>query len=240
MVQFLKSTKPNEFISEGSSYWHEMFFGFYVKLSIYFHFNSVSLIKIDENNSIDNLRVYPFFSFSSKPKVSKPSNRPLLLLCNHYSWWDGLLVYVWNKHYVGKKFKVMTLRKTLIFNRTLNYIGGYSVNPGHRSVLKSLQYTLQLLENPKNLVLIFPQGEISSNHIEKVKFQPGIKRIYDQINEEVEIVFMAGFIDYFGKRKPDIKLYVSTFIGVKGMINLEEEYNRFYKFTRNIQATRTE
>ncbi len=54
----------------------------------------------------------------------------------------------------------MMLEEQLRKRMYLNKSGGYSVRKGSRSILKSLDYTAELLKEKKSLVLMFPQGKI--------------------------------------------------------------------------------
>ena len=49
-----------------------------------------------------------------------------------------------------------------------NLLGGFSINRQSKEVIKSLQHTANLINDPKNLVTVFPQGELVSNHAEEI------------------------------------------------------------------------
>jgi hypothetical protein len=44
---------------------------------------------------------------------------------------------------------------------------------GSREMLESLAYSANLLNNPENLVTIFPQGELYSNHETYIHVEKG-------------------------------------------------------------------
>ena len=69
------------------------------------------------------------------------------------------------------------LEEQLKKNWFFQYTGGYSIKKSTRSVVESLNYTAELLENNKNLVLMFPQGKIQSMHRSEFVFEKGIERI---------------------------------------------------------------
>lgn len=117
------------------------------------------------------------------------------------------------------------LRKFWLFN----YIGGFSVNPGSRSVVESLNHAAELLENEGNLVLIFPQGKINSIHNQRIVFEKGVEHILKRAKKEVKIVFLTILTDYFSSEKPGLYFYVEEYKAENTSTQaLEEAYNAFY------------
>ncbi len=221
-----------DFIPSKHSFWGDIFFSIYLRISIFFHFNSISFEEVErdqaQTNNMDN---------------SSSDQHSIWVLSNHYSWWDALIVYIWNKRYAKKKFHCMVLRDTLLKNPFLNKVGGYSVDPEKRSIITTLHYTSELLKDPKNLVLIFPQGKLSSNHISTIEFQSGFNRILSKLDnnaqKKVSIILMAGFIDYFSRRKPSVRIYVQTINKVDHDFDGKKRYNEFYQLAKMKQGSRT-
>ena len=121
--------------------------------------------------------IHPFFRFYSVWKTRRKfhkvylngtftdKNLPVLLVSNHFSWWDGFWAVYLNEKIFHRIFHFMMLEEQLKSHMFLNKTGGYSIKKGSRSIIETIDYTAQLLSDRKNLVLIFPQGEISSMHI---------------------------------------------------------------------------
>lgn len=154
---------------------------------------------------------------------------PVLLISNHFSWWDGFWAVWLNEKVFHRLFWFMMLEEQLKKNMFLNKAGGYSVRKGTRSVAETINYTADLLSDSGNLVLIFPQGEISSMHTREFIFERGVGHIISRCGNPVHIVFVANLIDYFSSPKPGLYMYVQEYTGedlsVKG---LQDEYNRFF------------
>lgn len=112
------------------------------------------------------------------------------------------------------------LLKRKIFTKT----GGFSIQKSSRSIIESLEYAGKLLQNPKNLVLMFPQGKLFSMYSEEIRFEKGISRI--KLNDQSSIFLMVQMIEYFQNPKPTSYLYLKE---VSSMENLETQYNDFYK-----------
>ena len=118
--------------------------------------------------------VYPFFQWYTLHIVSRnfknvhisgnfhEKGLPILLIANHVSWWDGFWVSYLNLKVFKRKYHFMMLEKQLKCFPVLNKTGGYSIKKGSRTVLESLQYTAELLNDSGNAVLLFPQGKIQS------------------------------------------------------------------------------
>jgi 1-acyl-sn-glycerol-3-phosphate acyltransferase len=167
-------------------------------------------------------------------------NKPILVIANHISWWDGFwTVYLILKVF-HRKFHFMMLedqlRKVSIFSLT----GGFSIKKGSRSVIESLKYTIELLSDKRNLVLLFPQGRISSIYDQSFHFEKGLERIIKEVNGKVQIVFQANLIDYFSHKKPSLFIYLKEFDHLSPDIgSIQDLYNAFFTecVAENIKKT---
>ena len=156
-------------------------------------------------------------------------NRPVLLISNHISWWDGLWAIYLNFKIIERKFHFMMLEEQLRKFWFFNYIGGYSINPKSKSIIESLRYTAELLSNKNNIVLVFPQGEIQSMHNQKIHFEKGIHYILKNIENQIQTLFIANFVDYYSKPKPTLNIYIKE-VSYKnsGIEEIQNYYNSFY------------
>lgn len=109
------------------------------------------------------------------------------------------------------------------------YTGGFSVKKKSKSITETLSYTEELLSDSKNLVLIFPHGQIQSMHQQNFQFEKGIERAVKSLTGKVQILFMASLVDYFSNPRPAVYIYISDFsdsdLTVK---NIQNNYNAFY------------
>src|SRR5690554_5583064 len=81
----------------------------------------------------------------------------MMLMCNHFSFWDGFWAIYLCLHAIHKKrnlkgIYIMTLKKQLQMNPWLRYFGGFSIDPGKASVNESLDYAARILSTPGNLL----------------------------------------------------------------------------------------
>ncbi len=155
-------------------------------------------------------------------------NLPILLICNHMSWWDGIWTLHINQQLFLRKYHFMMLEEQLQKNWFFKYTGGFSIQKNSKSLIESLNYAAELLRNKKNMVLIFPQGEIGSMHHTGFVFEKGIGKIMKLVKNEVQIIFVANLVDYHSNSKPTLHAYLTEYSGSSDNTEIQAAYNSFY------------
>ena len=170
-------------------------------------------------------------------KVDK--EKSVLLIANHFSFWDGLILFCLNDKLFKKNFHVMILQDTAQKVGALRYGGAFSVDKSSRSMLESLDYAAGLLNHPGNLVLMFPQGRLFSNFVSQVKFEKGIMKLIEKAGNNCRIIFAATFIQYFRHKKPSVTVYLKqeddTYAG-KSIADLQSSYQLHYDRSKQQQT----
>ena len=83
--------------------------------------------------------------------------------------------------------------------------------------------------DPKNMVLVFPQGEIQSLNNQNILFEKGLERILENKKNTVQVVFLVNLIDYFSHRKPGIYMHIQEYGEIAlDLKSIQESYNLFY------------
>jgi 1-acyl-sn-glycerol-3-phosphate acyltransferase len=185
--------------------------------------------------------IYPYFRIYTIVKIwmnfhrvvisgeFKDKKLPLLIISNHMSWWDGIWVMYLNIKLLKRKFHFMMLEEQIGKFPILNKVGGYSVRKRSRTIIETLNYTNELLSDKKNMVLLFPQGEIQSVYTQKIKFEKGLERILNDSAGRIQIIFLANLIDYFSEEKPTLFIYFMEYADPESSMEIvEKEYNSFY------------
>jgi len=166
-------------------------------------------------------------------------NRSVLLIGNHFSFWDGLILYCVNDKLLKKKLHVMILEETARKERFLKYVGAFSVKKDSKSILQSLDYAAALLADPANLVLMFPQGKLYANFVTNINFEKGVMRIIEKAGENFQLIFASTFIQYFKHKKPTATVYLKSetenYAG-KSIDKLQEAYQRHYEASKLLQT----
>ncbi len=169
-----------------------------------------------------------FKEISVQPFEARPGHS-ILLLTNHFSWWDGFFANYTAFHSLKRRLYIMMQHDHFLKHWYFKYLGAFSLKKGSREMLESLTYSAGLLSNPQNLVTIFPQGELCSNHITHIYIEKGIGRLIKQIKGPCQIVYQCTLIDYFEGLKP--RAYIHLFdCGAAGDVSFEVLQQRVNDF----------
>ena len=153
-------------------------------------------------------RIFYFNKLIIKP-VEIKSGHSYILSCNHFSFGDGFLGFylayqVLIKQGKMKRLYIMSLKKQMELNWWLRYLGSFSIEPGKYSVKESLDYAAEILNEPGNLLLFFPQGNLESVHIRTIEFQDGISEIVHQVKGNCQLLWCSNIGEYFESIRPSI------------------------------------
>lgn len=161
---------------------------------------------------------------------SIPKDKSILMISNHFSWWDGFWLFVLNEKLLKKRFHFMMLENELKKRWLFRFSGGFSVAPGTKSNIESVQYSRELLSNKNNLVLIFPQGKFHSMYQDEFHFMRGVEKILQNKKNPTQLVFAVSLIEYFENQKPELYLYLKNFeVENYTTAFIERAYEQFYR-----------
>lgn len=160
----------------------------------------------------------------------KDEGLSMLVISNHFSWWDGFWILRLNKRILKRKLFVMMLEEQLRKNMFLRWLGAFSIKKSSRSAFNSLAYGAEVLHSPENLLLLYPQGEFQSQYSGKQVFQNGWTRILKMANKPLQVVMVVHLLDYFSHSKPTLYQYIYSPESITGFTgeNLEISFNDFY------------
>lgn len=171
-------------------------------------------------------------------KIDIDPSKSILLIANHFSFWDSLILFCVNERLFKKKTYVMVLEETMRKEPIFKYAGAFSVGKHSRDIIASLNYATELLNNPGNLVLIFPQGKLYPNFVEQVHFEKGVLKIIQQTKANYQLLFAATFVQYFKHKKPKATVYLKTEhvdYANKTINNLQQAYQQHYAASKQSQ-----
>lgn len=134
-------------------------------------------------------------------------DRSYILMCNHFGFFDGFFAYYLCFHYLSKKTKLkglyaMSVKKQMEKKPWLKYSGSFSVEPGKRSVEESLDYAAELMNEPGNLLIYYPQGELESAYVRHIEFKDGIYEIATRTKGNCQLIWCSVLTEYFESIKP--------------------------------------
>lgn len=138
-------------------------------------------------------------------EIAVKSDYSYLVMCNHFSFLDGFLAYyLIDKLFRKKKLYIMSVKKQMEKNWWLRYIGSFSIDPGKRSIDESFAYAAEMLAEPGNVLLFYPQGNMESSHIRTIQFGDGINQIVPKINGKCQLIWSSNILEYFESIKPSL------------------------------------
>lgn len=184
------------------------FFRFYSKFMLHRHFNEINIKG----------------SFTDK-------NMPVLIIANHFSWWDGFIANYLNNLLFQRRFHIMMLEEQLRQRMFLNKAGAYSIKKNSRDVVNTLNYTVELMKDKNNIVVMYPQGSIQSVYHYPLEFEKGVEAILNR-SQEVDVYFLVALVDYFSHRKPALTLGIKEypFEEPVSTLTIQEAYNEYMQF----------
>ena len=172
-------------------------------------------------------------------KISLEREKSVILIANHFSFWDSLILFWVNEQLFKKQAYVMDLEETMRKEKFLKYGGAFSIGKKPEDIIASLNYAACLLNDPDNLVLMFPQGKLYSNFVEQVHFEKGVLNIIKKVNPDVQIVFAATFVQYFKHKKPTATVYLkqeTVNYADKSLSDLQGAYQQHYNISKQTQT----
>ncbi len=137
----------------------------------------------------------------------KETDSPLLVIANHFSFWDGFMVQYLNLKRIHKRFFYMMLEEQLKQRMFLNKSGGFSISKNPREMIESINHAASLLNDPDNMVLIFPQGLIETKYRFPFHFEKGVEAILKRSSGSTRILFIANMIEYYSEARPSLYMY---------------------------------
>jgi hypothetical protein len=156
------------------------------------------------------------------------AQKSVLLIGNHFSWWDGFIGNYLCYKYYKKKFHVMMLREQLAKRMFLNKAGAFSVEKSSRSAVESILYSAEILSRKNNVLMMFPQGSIESLYHRDFQFAKGIERILEKCNPKPEIVFNINLVDYFSRPSPTLFIRTRCYRGGHSLKEIEQAFNQYH------------
>jgi len=134
-------------------------------------------------------------------------NYSYLVMCNHFGFLDGFFAYYICFKFINKKQKLkriytMSVKKQMEKNWWLKYSGSFSVDPGKRTVSESLDYAASLLNEPGNILIYYPQGNLESQYIRHIEFKDGIYEIVTRTKGNCQLIWSSNLLEYFESTKP--------------------------------------
>lgn len=155
-------------------------------------------------------------------------SRPVFLLSNHVSWWDGCWNLYFTHFILKRKYYFMVGERQLKRYPFMRRIGGFGVRSGSKDVLESLKYTLSLLQKRAHAVLIYPQGKIASVYQQDIQFKKGVDYVLEHLDHPVQVILIAYFSESGKEKKNGVWGYFKTWER-QPETSIQKAYQFFYE-----------
>lgn len=144
-----------------------------------------------------------FYLVNEYPQALKESK--LVITPNHISWWDGFFAEFLFSKLLNRKLHIMMLEEQLKKYWFFKKLGAYSIQPDSiRSILETARYTMELINNPNNYVITYPQGEIESFEKRPLTLKEGLKYFIKGIENEFYVLPVGFKIHHYNEKYPSI------------------------------------
>ena len=136
------------------------------------------------------------------PKVS---DLPLVLYCNHASWWDPLIGLLLKQTYFAERQAYAPIdAEALKKYKFLGKIGMFGVQKGSlRGASHFLRTAEAVLDSPANLLIITPQSRFADVRERPVRFESGLGHLAARIPKAIFLPLAVELV-FWEERLPEI------------------------------------
>lgn len=163
-----------------------------------------------------------------------PSDLGLLITPNHMSWWDGFFIDHVCRKMTDRRFHIMMLEHQLRRYWFFRKLGAYSIDQNDpENIKESLGYTAELMRDPCNIAVMFPQGILEPYDLRPVRIRKtGLQQIAGNAHGSFTILPAAFKISFFEEQQPEI---IARFGRVFTPEEITDDFPAYEEeFTRNI------
>ena len=142
---------------------------------------------------------------------------PLVIYCNHPSWWDPLVCLFLARHFFPARTHYGPIdAQALARYRFFARLGFFGVPPGtRRGAATFLRLGRAILQQPATVLWVTPQGRFSDPRQRPIRFQPGLGHLARHIERGV-FVPLALEYPFWEERYPEVLLGFGAALVVNG------------------------
>ena len=168
-----------------------------------------------------------FLRVNDYPLISQ--ELPLIITPNHLSWWDGFFIDYLTRRFIDRTGFIMMLEKQLSRYWFFQKIGAYSIDPSNpKSIIETASYTREVAADPKNLVVLYPQGDIEAYEVRPLTLKKGLQLFLKKL-PDVQVLLLGFKIQYYNQKRPSILLRFGKTLSGKSIVADFKNYeDNFY------------
>lgn len=177
---------------------------------------------------IDNRIKRNFRTLVLEGEYMPSEEESVMLLSNHTGWWDGFWIEQLVRHRFKRDLRVMVDYNSLSQHKVLRYMGAYGAPRGIHEQNEQLVYTLYELQNPKNCLLLFPQGSLYSLYEDEIRFRRGADYFIKQTPVPPCVLFIYLLVEYGSYSRPSAFVYYERYNPeISATDSLQDAYGLF-------------
>ncbi len=174
-------------------------------------------------------------------KIKAIENARIVYLPNHPTLDDGIILFMLSAR-LGQLFHYIVAKEVFqgLMGKFLQLIGGYSIKRGLGD-RASISQTLQLLQQPKSRVVIFPESGCSYQNDTVMPFRPGaIQLTFKAMNQlakkeaEISDLYLVPISIKYRYIKQMNAVIEQSLSQLEAALNLKTNNDEFYPRLRNI------
>ncbi|NGP44535.1 acyl-phosphate glycerol 3-phosphate acyltransferase [Bacillaceae bacterium SIJ1] len=163
-------------------------------------------------------------------------HKPTLIYANHSNWWDGLVLFYFNRYCLQTEAYMMMHEKGLKQHPYFSMLGAFSVDKTKpKDIVKALNYAKKQLDEGK-AVWLFPQGDEYHQDTRPLHFEPGLAYLSTITDTTPQIFSVALYYTYLHERKPVLFIDISEELQKDTWVTLtRKERTRYFQQVLTLQ-----
>ncbi|MBM9595186.1 lysophospholipid acyltransferase family protein [Rhodobacteraceae bacterium MCCB 386] len=140
----------------------------------------------------------------SQPEPDLPEDRPLLIYCNHPSWWDPALLIVLASELFPRREAYGPMEAAAIERyRFMKRIGIFGIEPDSpRGAAAFLREGAAILADSKRMLCVTAQGRFADPRVRPVAIRRGVSRLMRRVPEALAVPLALEY-PFWTEKRPE-------------------------------------
>lgn len=166
----------------------------------------------------------------SRSTPAPESEAPIVLFCNHASWWDPLLCLVLKSDFFPKRDAYAPIDATMLEKyRFFKGLGFFGVEPETaRGAAAFLRMGEAILQAPSGLLAVTPQGRFADVRERPVRFKAGLGHLAARA-ERALFVPVAIEYTFWDERLPEALIRFGEPLATEGESRASDEWTKLFE-----------
>lgn len=148
-----------------------------------------------------------------------------IFFATHGCWWDGIIAFLLLRHITKTNLHMMIqgLRRFPLLSKA----GGFSVEKDSpQASIRALQYAINILNDSKNSLWIFPQGRVCPPDYRPLEFANGISYLCNKL-DGINLIPIAHRYNFVREDRPEVFVEIGKPITLRGKVEDKHELTEY-------------